>query len=530
MIARLTFCAFALLTVSLLVVPGVSETGVLTIQCGRTGGLYAAGERASFIVQKKSGRLSLRVVDFYGENVVEEQPPGEESGCAVIVLDTGRLPRLGWHKITVSAANGAASTTFAVVPPRKDLVAVEESPFGAIVSPRLKANQIADFAHSLKLAGVRWVDIDLPLAQLNPSEGQYVWDAPVGSLDRGNFDSFVRVVHKEGMCLMLKFLGQADWISKRKDKEVHAYWDSELNLSAPSDPKEWAEVVAAVVKRYGEICRTWEIGNEPEGHGYFKGSDEEYMEYLETTARAIRAVQPNATIVAASMYNGGGVLPRLVKRPDLYDIMSVHYLTGPFGDISPLSHYQKALDAAGVKKVIWNTESRGSGGDEPPKPGEASHFGANGAHNQSPTKAYVRNFALGVPRVFVFSWNVGEGRQVVNADYSPRWATVEYRTMVDQLEGVRFVREVNLGKDLSGFQFRRGGDNILVAWSDLASYEAVVTLRASTKLVVIDIMGNSTEGPVRDGVATIRISYQPAFVRGLGADLDVQRVAWTSTP
>jgi len=502
--------------------PSIALAGALAIKCDRTGALYSTGELATFTVTGGAGQLSVGAVDFYGRKVIERILLPPENKQAAVAVDTAQLPRLGWHNVTVTADGKSASTVFATVPPPISRMPADQSPFGAIVSSRLRDNQVADFARSLKLVGVRWVDIDVPLAQLNPKEGEYIWDASGGLHPRQNFDRLVHSIYDEGLCLMLKFLGQADLISKRKGKELHAYWDAQLNLSPPSDPEKWAEVVAAVVGRYGGICHTWEIGNEPEGHGYFKGTDEEYTDYLETTSKAIRAVQPNATVVAASMYHGGGVLPRLVKRPDLYDIMSVHYLTGPADSISPLSHYQKALDAAGVKKVIWNTESRGTGGDEPPKPDETSHYRTDGARNQSPTKAYVRNLALGIPRVFVFSWNTGEGRQLVNPDFTPRWATVEYRTMVDQLEGARFVREVKLGNDLNGFQFQRGSDNILVAWSDLARHKAPIKLTAMRTLLVTDIMGNGTEISPAGGGASVSVSYQPVFITGVDADFEVR--------
>ncbi len=499
--------------------------GALHLACDRIGAIYVVGEEATFTLTGARGEVSVEVVNYYGEEVIERKEPGAEGKPVKIVISTNELPRLGWHRMTVRAGANSASTTFAMVPPIKDRVPAEDSPFGAIVSTRLTAEEVADFAHSLKLAGVRWVDIDIPLAQINPSDGIYLWDASTVGDSPQNFDAFVHGLHNEGLCLMLKFLGQADWISKRKEKDVHAYWDSELNLSPPSDPKKWAEVVGAVVRQYGEICRTWEVGNEPEGHGYFKGTDDEYMEYLEVTAKAIRAAQPKATVVAASMYNGGGVLPRLVKRPELYDIMSVHYLTGPAGDISPLSHYRKALDGAGVKKVIWNTESRGSGGDEPPKLGEKSHYGTKGATNQSPTKAYVRNFALEIRRVFVFSWNVGEGRQVVNPDLTPRWATVEYRTMADQLEGAKFVPSANLGPDGCGFQFQRGKENILVAWSDVAGSESEIKFASQRNVVTTDIMGNSKEIDVVDGTVTVTVSYAPIFIAGLESEKRPPRIA-----
>ena len=491
----------------------------LSIRHQRTGALYTVGEP---IVVSVSGppRVSVEVTD--SENRPVPSPSSAVSQASAggsVTLEPGRLP-LSWYTLTVTAGNKSARTAFGVVPPLNDRVAARQSRFGAIVSPRGELAAIPDIVHSLKLAGVRWLDIDIPMAQLNPGKGVYDWES-VGRTGRAHFDAFARAAHKEGLCLMLKFLGQADWVSKRTGKDVHASWDPALNLSPPGDAAQWAEAVRAVVGRYRDVCDTWEIGNEPEGHGYFKGSDDEYMAYLETTARAIRAVQPKATIVAASMYNGGGVLPRLVKRPDLFDVMSVHYITGPHGDISPLSHYLTAMKEAGISKTVWNTESRGNGGASPPTPGESSHYSAEGAHNQSPTKAYVRNFALGVSRVFVFSWNLDEGRTIVDRDDTPRRSTVEFRTMADQLEGAEFVRKVELGKDFSGYHFR-GGDDFLVAWSDVAGRAMRVRLTAKQNLTLTDTMGRTKTAPAENGVTTVEVAYEPVFVHGLAAGFEVR--------
>jgi hypothetical protein len=496
----------------------------LSVRNDRLGGFYTRGETATFEVANPGDKITITVVDPQNQAALRREQATTGSRTAAVAVETGRLPRLGLYRISAVASSGkAAQTTFAVAPPSKDIVAPRDSRFGVIFQPKGANEQAADIARSLRSAGARWIDIDIPLARINPSEGVYDWET-TGRSEKSNFDAFVRAAHNENLCLMLKFLGQADWISKRTGKDVHASWDAALNLSPPSDPKKWAEVVAAVVKRYGDLCDTWEIGNEPEGHGYFKGSDEEYMAYLETTANAIRATQPNATIVAASLYNGGGVLPRLVRRPDLFDIMSVHYLTGPGPAESPIEHYRNALADSGTSKPIWNTESRGNK-CAPTSPDESSAY-RSGARNQSPIKAFARNFALGVPRVFVFSWNLDEEPSFVNEDYSPKLCAVEYRTMTDYLEGARFVRAVAVGENLSGFQFRRGGRDFLVAWSDRANYEPTVSIPLLDEkgeplgrdAFIVDATGNTRKPVAEYGRITIDLTYRPIFIFNLKAE------------
>jgi len=256
----------------------------LSLSQNRTGALYTGSEP---IARSLTGPLPDSIEVFDSQNRPVPRPFSTPTGASAVhslTIEPGKLAP-GWYTVTVKAGTEKVSSTFAVVPPLHDRVPTHQSRFGAIVSPRGELEKIPDIVHSLKLAGVRWLDIDIPLAHLNPQKGVYHWDY-AGRTGRAHFDAFARAAHKEGLCLMLKFLGQADWISKRSDKEVHAYWDPALNLSPPRKAEEWTEVVQAVVRRYRDRCDTWEIGNKPEGHGYFKGSDDEYMAYLETTARA----------------------------------------------------------------------------------------------------------------------------------------------------------------------------------------------------------------------------------------------------
>ena len=288
----------------------------LSVVNQRTSGMYSPGDKAVFVVTGAAdGPLTVAVADYYRQTPVNRQQPVEPGKPVLVTIDTKDLPRLGWHQIMVKSAGQSATATFAVVPPAKEIVPITDSRFGVIVSASGKTEQLPDIMRGLRLAGARWVSTDIPLAWLNPKQGQFDWTASTPD-GKDNFDAFVHAANKEGLMLSLKFLGQADWISKHNTKDDHAYWDARINLSPPADPAKWAEVVTATVKRYAPICQTWEIGNEPEGHGYFKGTDDDYMAYLETTSKSVRAAQPSATIVAASMYYGGGVLDRLVKRPE----------------------------------------------------------------------------------------------------------------------------------------------------------------------------------------------------------------------
>lgn len=189
-----------------------------------------------------------------------------------------------------------------------------------------KPSQLPDFPAAINKAGFGRVQADIPLSRINPSEGVY-------NFNYGNFEVALKTLRQSGLHILLKFLSQADWIS-RDPKGAHADWDETLNLTPPKG--KWQGVVRQVVGRYGAYCQAWQIGNEPDGEGFFHGSSDDYMAYLEWTTTAIRSVQPNAVVVAGKLFRGlaepnsyGDVLRKLVRLPDLFDVLSVHYPLAP---------------------------------------------------------------------------------------------------------------------------------------------------------------------------------------------------------
>lgn len=128
-----------------------------------------------------------------------------------------------------------------------------ESPFGVLM---VLPADIDRHVALLKRTKVRWVGLDIPLSRINPREGVYHWDW-------SGFETALRSLKGAGLWISLKFLGQADWVS-REPGGAHADWDATLNLTPPRDRGKWQEVVRNVVRRYGVYCSVWQVGNEPD--------------------------------------------------------------------------------------------------------------------------------------------------------------------------------------------------------------------------------------------------------------------------
>lgn len=377
------------------------------------------------------------------------------------------------------------------------------SPFGVLMV--LPAN-IHKHVALLKRTKVRWVGLDIPLSRINPREGVYRWDW-------GGFEAALRVLKEAGLQISLKFLGQADWIS-REPSGAHADWDSTLNLTPPREKAKWQEVVRNVVRRYGAYCDVWQIGNEPDGGGYFRASGRDYITYLEWTSSAIRAVQKKATIVAGELFRGEGVrgysevLPHLLRRPELFDVLSVHYPLAPPEHAAGMDEYRRALQKAGVRKPVWNTEQAAGASCRWAQEGTSTHPRTQGALALSPIKAYGHCLAMGIQKVFLMSWNYDDTGLYHREDLQS-----EYRTMVEQLDGARFVQRVETGsRDLVLYRFARGTKHLLLGWSEVQGKQGVLDISGDRAVGVVRYDGQSTTLSPKKGKVQVKIGFCPLFI------------------
>jgi hypothetical protein len=379
--------------------------------------------------------------------------------------------------------------------------------------------ELPAFASAIKRAGFGWVQTDIPLSRINPREGVY-------EFNYGNFEVALKVLRQSGLHLLLKFLGQADWIS-RDPKGPHADWDETLNLTPPKDKAKWQEVVKQIVRRYGAYCRAWQIGNEPDGGGYFRGSADDYMAYLEWTSTAIRSVQPEAIIVAGELFRGlvepnsyGDVLRKLVRRPDLFDVLSVHYPLAPPQHAAGMEDYLQAMREARITKPVWNTEqSAGITCDYLPE-GATTHIRTEGGLRLSPLKAVAHSLALGCEKVFLFSWNYDTS----SIGYRPDVQT-ECRVAAENLDGASFARKLELGdKNLTAYLFRRhDGEHLLTVWTEVKGLTARLRLTSRQPVTVINHKGEKSILQPQNGQVSLVADFCPKVVRGLQEGVQVKR-------
>jgi hypothetical protein len=146
----------------------------------------------------------------------------------------------------------------------------------------------------------------------------------------------------------------------------------EPGKSAPANMAAAAEFAGKLARRYapgGALARqrgwgtnhgvrAWELDNEPDGYlTHWKGQAGDYAEFLTLAARAIKAADPQAVILAPGVMGGGGALPwveaaldapRLEGSPAYRQRGVAHSVGPPLDAVS--FHVYEGLDSALAKQ------------------------------------------------------------------------------------------------------------------------------------------------------------------------------------
>lgn len=198
----------------------------------------------------------------------------------------------------------------------------------------------------MKEAGVRIVRIDFLWADLEPAEGRW---------DFSRTDRLVERCERHGIkILAMLHYNNPSWAAAR--------WNE------PPDPPKFARFASAVVSRYKDRIRYWEVWNEPDHTDYWTpqdGSLRAYSRLLRETSIAIRRADPTATVVLGGLAHPQASLRKIYANGsgEYFDVVNVHPFVDPLGP-GPLERLKsiwrdvrKILEEHGdLDKEIWFTE------------------------------------------------------------------------------------------------------------------------------------------------------------------------------
>ncbi|HMO58329.1 MAG TPA: beta-galactosidase, partial [Roseiflexaceae bacterium] len=245
----------------------------------------------------------------------------------------------------------------------------------------------------------------------------------------------------------------------------------------PPDAQRFAQFAAAAAQRYRDHVSHWEIWNEPENQLYWQSgpSPAEYAGLLKAAYPAIKAANPNATVLSA------GIVPTHVDfirgiadngAWGSFDVLAIHPYVDPFG---PEDGQIGTGDVAAVKslvarlgnKPIWATEFGWSTGPASRDP--------RGVDEETQANYLIRSSALlraaGVEKVLWFRLKDTEVRngspfnQYGLLRYAggitdlsqPRPSLAAFRTLNEQLGGAAPAGMLDLGGQNVVFDFETFG-------------------------------------------------------------------------
>ena len=223
-----------------------------------------------------------------------------------------------------------------------------------------------DLARDLDLvadSGASWVRFDFEWTSAEPERGRYDWTA---------IDRVVRAAHERDLRVLATLAYTPEWARPP---------GATSDKFPPADPATFAAFAEAAARRYAPRgVHHWEIWNEPNIVQFWapRPDPEQYADLLRGASTAIRAADPEATIISAGLSpaadreDGRGISPRTFlgrlydagAGPD-FDAVGMHPYAFPYGvrrvaewnqfQTMPETHRVLVERGDGHKK-IWMTE------------------------------------------------------------------------------------------------------------------------------------------------------------------------------
>lgn len=240
----------------------------------------------------------------------------------------------------------------------------------------LKPGKFADYLghHKTLYAdlGYRWIrawegERVFLWSVVEPSKGDFQWEAA---------DRFVKEATKNRTNI-LGILGYPPaWASTYSVEErthlgikPEGTYSNNPNRYQPKNIEEWKDYVRAVVSRYHDTVKYWEIYNEVDFHppgmqASFSGSTQDYLDLLRAAHQIIKEIDPDSKVLTSGFslqpITDLNMVPDLMSKgaADAFDILNVHGYTSK----ETLEKTLATVRAAKPSVPAWQSERAMMGG------------------------------------------------------------------------------------------------------------------------------------------------------------------------
>ena len=380
----------------------------------------------------------------------------------------------------------------------------DESPFGVCTHFGQFKHKVPETLELIKRMGATWIRDELYWSNIEREKGKFQFPE--------YYDAYMKAAGKLGIRPLIIF------------NYANRHYDNGLAPHTEEGRQAFARYCVELMNRYGQICRHWEVWNEPNiGFWQPKPNPEDYTNLLKTVYETVKKVDPRAIVVGVCTAGTDfGFIEEVLKRGGgkFMDAISVHpyrYPRSPeaTGFVDEMKRLKELLDKYGAGHLkVWLTEF-----------GYPTHI--TGGTPQWLSAAYiVRTFlwALTLPfieRLFVYDFqDDGEDPTynehnfgLIRFDGSPKVGYAAFNTMVRMLYRKNFARQVEIADGVVCLVFSGDDGEVWVLWS-ADDKERKVSLPVQSKSVtIIDLMSNSRTVHPTKGQITLTLTAEPFFVR-----------------
>ena len=232
------------------------------------------------------------------------------------------------------------------------------------------------------------------------------------------------------------------WWRPCPPKNLHLPWNDPENY--------WGRYVYQTVQHFKDRVKVWEIWNEPDFSPFWVGSPAEYARLLQVGYQAVKAADPDATVLFGGLaywtdpdfyrqtFQHLQTLEGAAANNGYFDALSLHLYSNVYALAPVITEIRTEMMATIGAHPIWLTETGVPiwGGSQQPNPYPNSATAEEAAAYI--IEAYAEARAAGVEKFFVFSTHdesMSEAFGLIRNDRSVRPAYLAYQVAARHLHG-----------------------------------------------------------------------------------------------
>ncbi|MDA3960652.1 MAG: hypothetical protein PF961_07665 [Planctomycetota bacterium] len=453
--------------------------------------------------------VALRFIDDAGrDREVVHEGLSIAAGGSVVVPFGEQLDRFGWYQVTaiVLTADGSGrvpkkAMPFCYIDPvgtrelrPDDFLFGMDIRFGDPKRDMALADGAAQVGVDIVREGVTWSNVE-------KSQGQYDWD---------KHDFWIKALNERQILAQYAFTFSPAWAVDSKWVEIlkkakQPSWKMAMCPPRPDAFRAYVRTVAQRIKDQEMGVDYFEMWNEPDLEGFWKGSTDEYLALQRIANEELKAVLPDAHMMTGGIatvgaHGGHGLNPDLIKRSivesqDVYDVINLHF-HGPFGNFVPqidgrIESYQQEMKQR--KPLFFNETGAGAGKDK--RVWQASEL--------------VKKFSFAKLRGGVgFNWFAlyfrGEHQySMLDHGYKPYPVYPAFNAMTHMLRDVDAGEQAELPAGYWLIAFEGSDRQVFVGWDQdaaVSGQRVPVVIPDGAAATWYDVMGNPLGTPVNDGL------------------------------